>query len=144
MSSYYKAAQVYQKKNDQNLTPMQIVVELYKGMIKNVRDAKKCWAAGQLDVMTDHITKVFNILEALQAHLDVEQGGEDARFLQRFYTVIFSALCNATAKPEPGEEFDNIAAYIQQVCDRWTALAYPRQSENTASVEQAVKETASV
>ena len=136
MSPYHKAAQIYQKKNDESLTPMQIVVELYKGMIKNVRAAKKCWSEGHLDVMTDHITKVFNILEALQAHLDVEQGGEDAVFLQRFYNVIFSALCNATAKPEPGEEFDNIATYIQQVCDRWYALAYPRLPE------RAVGETA--
>jgi len=137
MSPYNKAAQAYQKKNDANLTPLQIIVELYKGMIKHTRDAKKYWQAGDLDLMTHHITKVFNIIEALQAHLDMEQGGEDAIFLNRFYNVIFSALSMATAKPEPGEEFDAIIAYIQQVTDRWYAMAYGRPVEVTGENQAA-------
>ncbi|PZP56745.1 MAG: flagellar export chaperone FliS [Micavibrio aeruginosavorus] len=130
--SYHKAVQAYQKKTDENLSPLQIVVELYKGMIKNTKDAKRHWQNGHLDLMTDSITKVFNIIEALQAHLDMEQGGEDAVFLNRFYNVIFSALSRATSKPEPGEEFDSIVAYIQQVTDKWYAIAYDRPADNTA------------
>ncbi len=133
--SYHKAVQAYQKKTDENLSPLQIVVELYKGMIKNTKDAKRHWENGHLDLMTNSITKVFNIIEALQAHLDMEQGGEDAVFLNRFYNVIFSALSRATSKPEPGEEFDAIAAYIQQVTDRWYAIAYERQPETPPPVQ---------
>ena len=135
MSPYNKAAQAYQRKTDENLSPMQIVVELYKGMIKHTKDAKRHWESGHLDVMTDSITKVFNIIEALQAHLDMEQGGEDAIFLNRFYNVIFSALSRATSKPEPGEEFDAIVAYIQQVADRWYAMAYARPPETPEAAE---------
>ena len=127
--SYQKAVQAYQKKNDENLSPLQIIVELYKGMIKHTKDAKRHWEAGNLDLMTNSIVRVFNIIEALQAHLDMEQGGEDAIFLNRFYNVIFSALSNATMKPEPGEEFDRIIAYIQQVNDRWYAMAYSKPPE---------------
>lgn len=136
-NSYHKASTVYQRKTDENLSPMQIVVELYKGMIKHTRLAKKNWEAKRLDVMTDHIVKVFNILEVLQSNLDIEQGGEDAAFLNRFYSVVFSALSHATAKPEPTEEFDHILSYMQQVYDRWYVIAYGRPAEQTQDAEAA-------
>ncbi len=122
---YQQASQAYQKKNDESLTPLQIVVELYKGMIKNTKLAKQAREHNQFDVMSNHIIKTFDILEALQSNLDLENGGEDAAFLNRFYTVIFSALSQASLKPDPLTYFDEIIAYMQQVHDRWYALAYP-------------------
>ncbi len=122
---YQKASQAYQKKNDDTLTPLQIVVELYKGLIKNTKLAKQSWNSHQLDVMCTYIDKNFSILEALQSNLDLENGGEDAAFLNRFYTVIFSSLTLATSKPDPSAYFDEIVSYIQQVHDRWYVLAYP-------------------
>jgi flagellin-specific chaperone FliS len=77
--------------------------------------------------MTDYIIKTFNIIEALQANLDIVNGGEDAQFLNRFYNVIFSSLTMATAKVEPEKEFNDIIAYIQQVHDRWYNMAYPHR-----------------
>jgi flagellar biosynthetic protein FliS len=122
---YNKASQAYQRHSDSSLTPLQIVVELYKGMLRNVRSAKECYEMGKLDVMSNHIIKTFDVLEALQGNLDLQNGGEDAAFLNRFYNVVFSALSLATAKPDPVKEFDGIIAYIQQVHDRFAALAYP-------------------
>lgn len=123
---YNRAVNAYQKKSDENLSPLQIVVELYKGMIKHSKDARRHYQEGHLDLMTVSITKVFSIIEVLQAHLDEEQGGEDARFLNRFYNVVFSALSLATSKPDPVAEFQSIIDYIQQVHDRWYAMAYPK------------------
>ncbi|OIN85767.1 MAG: flagellar export chaperone FliS [Alphaproteobacteria bacterium CG1_02_46_17] len=139
VNPYQKASQAYQKKSDENLTPLQIVVELYKGMLRNTKIAKQSWKEGRLDVMSNHIIKTFDIIEALQGNLDLENGGEDARFLNRFYTVIFSSLSQATAKPNPGEYFDEIIAYIQQVHDRWYAIAYglpPSADEETQEETQ--------
>lgn len=122
---YQKASQAYQKKSDETLTPLQIVVELYKGMIKNTKLAKQSWQNNQLDLMCQYVEKNFSILEALQSNIDLEKGGEDAVFLNRFYTVIFSSLTLATSKPDPAKYFDEIVSYIQQVHDRWYVLAYP-------------------
>lgn len=121
---YQKASQAYQKKSDENLTPLQIVVELYKGMLKNTKMAKKAWQENHLDVMTSHILKTFDIIEALQTNLDMDNGGEDAAFLYRFYTTIFSALSQVTSKPDPAAYFDEIISYVQQVHDRWYKIAY--------------------
>lgn len=121
---YQKASQAYQKKIDEALTPLQIVVELYKGMIKNTKLAKQAWGDQKLDVMSNHIIKTFDIIEALQSNLDMENGGEDSAFLNRFYTVIFSALSQASSKPDPAVYFDEIIAYMQQVHDRWYNMAY--------------------
>lgn len=129
-TAYQKALKTYQKNSDENLTPMQIVVELYKGMLRNMKDAKKSWQEGRLDMMTNSLTKTFDIIEGLQVNLDLEKGGEDAIFLNRFYNVVFSALSQATAKPDPAAEYDAIIAYVQQVHDRWYAIAYTKPPEN--------------
>jgi flagellar protein FliS len=131
-TAYQKAVKTYQKNSDENLTPLQIVVELYKGMLRHTKEAKKFWEAGRLDMMTNSLTRVFDIIEGLQMNLDFEKGGEDAVFLNRFYNVVFSALSQATAKPDPAAEYDAIIAYIQQVHDRWYAMAYAKPPENPA------------
>lgn len=128
---YQKASQTYQKKSDESLTPLQIVVELYKGMIKNTKLAKAAWQEGKLDVMSNHIIKTFDIIEALQSNLDMENGGEDAVFLNRFYSVVFSALSQVVSNPDPASYFDEIIAYMQQVHDRWYGLAYGSVPETT-------------
>lgn len=137
---YQKASQAYQKSSDDNLTPLQIVVELYKGMIKNTKLAKQAWQAGQLDVMSNHILKTFDIIEALHSNLDLDNGGEDAMFLDRFYSSIFSALSHVSGKPDPASYFDEIIAYIQQVHDRWYGMAYGNipqvEEENQTSATQ--------
>ncbi len=137
LNPYQKASQAYQKKSDENLTPLQIVVELYKGMLRNTKIARQSWKEGHLDVMSNHIIKTFDILEALQGNLDLENGGEDAQFLNRFYTVIFSSLSHATAKPDPVKYFDEIIEYIQLVHDRWYAIAYgaPSTAEDAPQEE---------
>lgn len=121
---YQKASQAYQKNSDDNLTPLQIIVELYKGMIKNTKLAKQGWQNGQFDVMSNHILKTFDIIEALHSNLDIENGGEDAQFLNRFYSTIFSALSQVSSKPDPATYFDEIITYMQQVHDRWYNVAY--------------------
>lgn len=130
---YHRASQAYQKKLDDNLTPLQIVVELYKGMLRNVKLAKQSWKEGNFELMSANIVKTFDILEALQSNLDMEGGGEDAQFLHKFYTVLFSALSQASSKPNPAEYFDEIISYIQQVHDRWYKMAYgdlPKQDDD--------------
>jgi flagellar biosynthetic protein FliS len=144
-TAYQKAVSSYQKQNDENLTPLQIVVELYKGMMKNVLQAKACWQRQELDTMTNIIVKTFDIIEALQSNLDFEQGGEDAKVLNHFYNVTFSALTMATAKPDPAEEFDGIYNYIKIMHDKWYFLAYGKPvPEGDASAQPPVSTSAMI
>lgn len=129
-SAYQKALKSYQKTSDEGLTPLQIVVELYKGLMRFIREAKGHCEAGHYDLMTNSLNRCFDIIEGLQVNLDLEKGGEDAVFLNRFYNVVFSALTRAAAKPDPAAEYDAILAYVQQVHDRWYAIAYGRSPDN--------------
>ena len=45
----------------------------------------------------------------------------------------------ATAKPEPGEEFDAIIQYMQKVCDRWYAMAYGKPAEQPSDAVQSAQ-----
>jgi flagellar protein FliS len=130
---YQKASKAYQSHGDGNMSQLQIVVELYRGILKNIKIARDSWNDRHLDVMSNHIIKTFDIIEALQSSLDLEKGGEDAKFLNHFYSVVFSALSHATAKPDPAAEFDAIIAYVQTVYDRWYALAYPNRPVETSA-----------
>lgn len=122
--AYQQASKAYQQASDDNLTPLQIVVELYKGILKNMRAAKMAYSAGDFQKVVDLNNKTFNILEALQANLDFDNGGDDATFLRDFYTIIFVKMANILQQANPAAEYDALINYINPVYERWYSFAY--------------------
>lgn len=134
---YQQAMGAYQGTHDQGLSGFGVVVELYKGMIANIQAAKIAYTDGKLDVMCDKIAKTNQILIGLQGHLDREQGGEAAEYLNDFYTGVFSLLSKVQRAPDPEAEFDRIIALIQPVYEIWCKHA----AAETAAEAQPVAET---
>lgn len=134
---YQKAAKAYQSNKDANLSPLQIVVELYKGLIRFMREGKQAVARSDFQTMITMNQKCFDILEALQTNLDLEQGGEDAKFLNEFYTIVFNKLSRILAVENPVAEYDALLNYIQPVYERWYSFAYGKLpgSETAAPAE---------
>lgn len=121
---YQKASSAYGSRRDDNLTPMQIVVELYKGLLKNIRLAKESYITGKLDVMCDYNKKSFDIIEALQMNLNWEAGGEDTKFLNDFYNITFHKLARVLSVEDTVKEFDSTIAYVTPVYERFYGFAY--------------------
>lgn len=121
---YQDAATAYQNSHVKNMSGFEIVVELYKGMIKNIEHAKESYTSGQLDVMSNHIQKTNRILVALQSHLDFEQGGEASLFLNQFYNGVFVSLTKILSNPNPEESFDQILEHVRHVYSIWHTHAY--------------------
>lgn len=118
-----KAATAYQTAYVSNVSGMDIVVELYKGMIGNIKQAKAAYQAGKLDEMCRLNDKTIKILVALQSHLDFEEGADAAEYLNKFYNSIFASLTKILRKPSPERSFDQIIAAIEPVYQRWCEFA---------------------
>ena len=126
---YQKASKAYQGSQDSNLTPLQIVVELYKGLLKNTHQCKMAYERGDFAEIARLNQNSFDIIDALQSNLDFEQGGDDAKFLDDFYTVVFRKMMRTLSVVDPAAEFQSIIDYIQPVYDRWYSFAYGNQAD---------------
>ncbi|MAF97051.1 MAG: hypothetical protein CMH26_00280 [Micavibrio sp.] len=128
--NYQKAAGAYQNTSEQHINGFEIVRELYKGMISNIEQAKDAYNDNRLEEMCLLNQKTFKILMALQSHLNFEQGGDAATFLNNFYNSIFVSLTRVLRADDTAQEFDNIIERIEPVYKRWcTFAADSRESE---------------
>ncbi len=125
---YANAAGAYKQTQVNTISGMDVVVELYKGMIKNVEGAKKAYQDGKLDEMCRLNEKTFNILVGLQTHLDFDNGKDAADFLNGFYNTIFGALAKVHREPDPAKAFDDIIGAIEPVYKRWCSFAKDAKS----------------
>lgn len=131
--AYQQATSAYNTTQTTNASGLEIVVELYKGMIKNTEQAKLAYQQGKLDHMCELNKKTYKILIALQSNLDYEQGKDAADFLNDFYNRIFATLTKAIRKDDPVKEFNNVIEYIRPVYMRWNELA---KSEKEAAQKE--------
>lgn len=120
---YQQAASAYQGAHETHMSGYDVVVELYKGIIKNVGAAKTAYQDGDLEQMCKLNEKTTKILIALQSHLNHEQGGEAAAFLDSFYTGLFGQLMGVLRKEDPAAEFDAVLERIKPVYEIWCGHA---------------------
>ena len=97
---YQQAMGAYSKTNDESMNGFEVVVELYKGMMKNIREAKIAYEEGKLEEMVKINEKTNKILIALQSNINKEQGGEAAEFLNQFYNGLFAKLMRVLSAAE--------------------------------------------
>ncbi|MES2729118.1 MAG: flagellar export chaperone FliS [Pseudomonadota bacterium] len=126
----HKATKAYQSVNDENMSPLQVVAELYKGIIKFLYEGKAAYETNKLDVMSEKIARILAVIESLQANLDLDKGGKDAAFLEEFYMILSARLGRILDRPNVAHEFDQLIAYVMPVYERWHEFAYgPRSSK---------------
>jgi len=128
-------ASAYQQTSDENLGPMEIALELFKGIVKFLGQAKAAYQANDLEQMTYFTDRVFKIIEALHAHLDMDAGGKDAEFLQEFYVIMIGRMGKILDRPDVEREFDQLIAYVTPIYEQWYTLTYgrsPTTSEETS------------
>lgn len=120
---YSNAAQAYQQAGHAALNPVEIVVALYEGMLRNLEGAKNAYVERNLEQMCLLNEKTFRILAALQSHLDFEKGGNTAPALDNFYRIVFVRLANVLEKDDPAEEFEYLKSNIRDIYSKWSLLA---------------------
>jgi len=119
MSQYKNASSAYRNVYETNMSGFEIVAELYKGIIKNLEEAKRLYKAEKLDEMCHVNEKTNKILIALQSHLNMEEGGEASQFLNTFYNGIFAKLTRILSNDDVAAGYDEIIESIKPVYKIW-------------------------
>src|SRR5689334_22218821 len=94
----FDAQAIYRKTDLQGSTPLRMVVMLYDQAVRDLTHATAALEANQIEARTLEINHALLIIGQLQGTLDFERGGEVARNLDRFYSLLQSRLVEAQAK----------------------------------------------
>ncbi|MGA7694401.1 MAG: flagellar export chaperone FliS [Candidatus Sulfotelmatobacter sp.] len=79
-------------------SPVRLVICLYEQAIEDLRQAVLALEEGNIEARTRGINHALSVIAHLQGSLDMERGGEVARNLARFYSVVRTGLIEAQLK----------------------------------------------
>jgi flagellar protein FliS len=79
-------------------TPLHGVVLLYEQAIEDIRRAVAALHRGDIEVRTSELNHALLVVGQLQSVLDMERGGDVARNLDRFYSLLRIRLLEAQVR----------------------------------------------
>jgi flagellar secretion chaperone FliS len=91
-----RGANAYRRTEAESRSPMELVVMLYDGAIRFVADARNAIARNDVHARTEATRRALDIVSELQNTLNVKQGGDIARDLDRLYLYISTKLLEVT------------------------------------------------
>jgi flagellar secretion chaperone FliS len=91
-----RGADVYRRTEAQSRSPLELVVMLYDGAIRFVGEARSAIARNDVRARTEATRRALDIVSELQNTLNVKEGGDIARELDRLYLYISSKLLDVT------------------------------------------------
>jgi flagellar protein FliS len=117
-----RGVDAYRRTEAQSASPMQLVVMLYDGALRFLSDAHGAQARGDARGRAQALTRVAAIVAECHGTLDLEQGGEVAKELDRLYSYISARLLDVTL-----ERDDSAVAEVHKLMstlrDAWAEAA---------------------
>ena len=95
-----RGADAYRKTSVQSSSPLELVVMLYDGAIRFVLEARDAIARNDVRARTTAVSRALAIVAELQNTLNVKEGVEVARELDRLYAYMNTRLFEITAKAD--------------------------------------------
>jgi flagellar protein FliS len=117
-----RGAEAYRQTHVQSRSPVELIVMLYDGALRFLRETEDAMRRGDLIAKRDAMSRVFAILSELQSTLNIEQGGETAASLDRLYTYMINRLteANVQKKAAPVQE---VITLLTGLRDAWATVA---------------------
>ena len=117
-----RAAQAYAQTHVQSRSPLELVVMLYDGLLRQLADAGAAVAARNLSGKAEAVSRALAILSELQSTLNMEQGGEIAGSLDGLYTYVNGRLLEGSGQNDPAA-FDESERLMRPLRDAAAELA---------------------
>lgn len=114
IAAYQNAAVTTQSKG-------RLIVLLYDGAIKFMKLAIKELEANNYEAKGRYIVRAQNIINELNAVLDMDAGGEIATNLRRLYCFINNRLSEANAKRDP-QLIREVITLMDELNQSWKAI----------------------
>ncbi len=99
-------------------SPVRLVICLYEQAIEDLRLAVIAVEKGDIEARTRGINHALMVIAQLQGSLDMERGGEVARNLARFYSLVRAGLCEAQMK-QSGRILEQQIAQLVVLHEAW-------------------------
>ena len=100
--------------------PADLVVQLYDGALRFLRQAQKAAAAGDQPAVAKAVNRAHAIIGELDGCLDVEKGGEVAEKLQAIYTFLLRHLTAGLLEKNP-KSIDEAIAILEPLREGFDA-----------------------
>ena len=117
-----RGAEAYRRTEAQSSSPLGLVVMLYDGAIKFVLEAREAIARNDVRARTHAVTRTLAIIAELQNTLNVKDGGEVARELDRLYSYMSARLLDVTAKADD-EAAKEVQKLLTTLREGWSQIA---------------------
>lgn len=120
--------QTYRKASVQTSDPIKLVVMLYEGAIRNLRQAIGHHEGGRRAEASDRINKTLDIINYLHNCLDFEKGGEISQNLARLYDYARDTLNEANIHLDV-EKIQTAIELLTTLLDGWRGVVNETQSD---------------
>ena len=95
---------------------------LYDGAIRFVADARQAIASKNVRARTEAVSRALAIVAELQITLNMKDGGDVARELDRLYAYISARLLDVTAKADDGAA-QEVHKLLTTLREGWSQIA---------------------
>lgn len=114
----------YRENNVRSATAVGLVIMLYDTAIEDIRRAIQAMKVGDVDTRTSEIRHALLVFEQLQGSLQMEAGGEQAKALDRFYSVLRAKLLEAQLR-QSASILEQEIELLLSVRDAWKQVDNP-------------------
>ena len=98
-----------------------LIVMLYDGAIKFMKLAIKELEAGNIEAKSQYINKALDIINELNAVLDINAGGEIAGNLRKLYLFMNRYLAEADMKRDP-QRIRDVISLMEELNQGWKVI----------------------
>ena len=99
-----------------------LIVLLYEGAVKFLRQAITELEANNFSEKGKCINKAIDIINELDVCLDMEQGGQIAQNMRALYAFMRRHLTEANIKRDP-HRIRDVIALLEDLCEGWKAIS---------------------
>jgi flagellar protein FliS len=117
-----KGIETYQENSITTQSQGRIVVMLYEGAIKFLKQAIAYMQTGDHETKSRYLTKAEDIINELNTVLDVEAGGEIATNLRALYMFMIRNLHEANLKKDAGK-IEEVIKLLEELNQSWKAIS---------------------
>ena len=125
--------QQYKKTQVATVDRGRLIVLLYEGAISFLTKAKACIAEQDVPACCNYINRAQDIIDELNASLNMEQGGDIAANLRKLYLFMSDHLVQAKIKVQ-SEHLDEVIRMLSTLNEAW------RKAVATPEAQQALKQ----
>lgn len=128
MNPYVAARMAYTEASVLTASPERLVVMLYDGAIRFLKQSAAAMREGELKQSRDRLHKAQAVIDELYRSVDVSQG-EIAHGLRSIYAFCRRHLNEATASSDP-DGYEKVAELLSELRESWAQIEREAQRQS--------------